>query len=101
MKLGPFLAVVIATCGLPAALPAQKPPIQPRAVTIDDLFQLREVQDTQLSPDTQWVAYTVKTLTLKEYQTEDRIWIVPFGLGHHITVTAPDISASQSRCSPG
>ncbi len=51
MKLGPFLAIAIATCGLPSALCAQKPPTQPRAVTIDDLFQLREVRDPQYRKD--------------------------------------------------
>src|SRR5260370_20214129 len=100
MKLGPFLAVVIATCGLPAALPAQKPPIQPRAITIDDLFQLREVQDPQLSPDTQQAAYTVKTLNLNEDKTEESIWIVPFGGGDAIPMTAERVSSSHSRWSP-
>src|SRR5260370_16442179 len=100
MKLGPLLAVVIATCGLPSALPAQKPPIQPRAVTIDDLFQLREVQDPQLSPDTQWVAYTVKTLNLKEDKSEERIWTVPTAGGDAIPMTAEGASSSHPRCSP-
>src|SRR5260370_12469423 len=100
MKLGPFVAVVIATCGLPPVLRAQKPPIPPGAVTIDALFQLREVQDPQLSPDTQWVAYTVKTLNLKEDKSEERIWIVPFGGGDAIPMTAEGVSSSQPRWSP-
>jgi dipeptidyl aminopeptidase/acylaminoacyl peptidase len=81
-------------------LPAQKPPIQPRAVTIDDLFQLREVQDPQLSPDTQWVAYTVKTLNLKEDKSEERIWTVPTAGGDAIPMTAEGVSSSHSRWSP-
>ncbi len=100
MKLGPFLAVVIATCGLPSVLRAQKPPIQPRAITIDDLFQIREVQDPQLSPDAQWVAYTVKTLNLKEDKSEERIWMVPFGGGDAIAMTAEGVSSSHPRWSP-
>ncbi len=100
MKLGPFLAVALATCGLPSVLRAQKPPIQPRAVTIDDLFQIREVQDPQLSPDAQWVAYTVKTLSLKEDKSEERIWMVPFGGGDAIAMTAEGVSSSHPRWSP-
>src|ERR1700719_3637954 len=73
MKLGPLLAAAIAICGLPLALSAQKPPMQPRPVTVDDQFEIREVQGPQLSPDAQWVAYTVETLSLQEDKTGDRI----------------------------
>src|SRR5258707_2921474 len=100
MRLGPFLAVVIATCGLPSVLRTQTPRIQPRAITIDALFQIREVQDPQLSPDAQWVAYTVKTLNLKEDKSEERIWMVPFGGGDAIAMTAEGVSSSHPRWSP-
>ena len=99
MKLGPFLAIAIATCGLPSALCAQKPPTQPRAVTIDDLFQLREVRDPQLSPDAQWVTYTVKTLSLKEDKSEERIWTVPTAGGDATPMTAGGVSSSHPRWS--
>jgi dipeptidyl aminopeptidase/acylaminoacyl peptidase len=100
MKLGPFLAAVIAICGLPAVLRAQKPALQPRAMTIDDLFQIREVRDPQLSPDAQWVAYTVKTLRLKEDKSEERIWTVLTAGGDAIPMTAEGVSSSHARWSP-
>jgi dipeptidyl aminopeptidase/acylaminoacyl peptidase len=100
MKRGPFLAIVVATGALPVVLHAQKPPIEPRAVTVDDLFQLREVRDPQLSPDAQWVAYTVKTLSLKEDKSEERIWTAPTGGSDAIAMTAEGVSSTHPRWSP-
>jgi dipeptidyl aminopeptidase/acylaminoacyl peptidase len=100
MKLGPLLAAIVATCGLPSVLQAQKPPMQPRPITVDDQFQIREVQDPQLSPDAQWVAYTVKTLNLKEDKSEERIWMAPFASGEAVAMSAEGVSSSHPRWSP-
>jgi len=85
---------------LPFATPAQKPPTQPRPITVDDLFQIREVSDPQLSPDAQSVAYTVKTLLLKEDRPEERVWSVPTAGGDAIPMTAEGVSSSHPRWSP-
>ena len=77
MRLGPLLAAIVAVSGFPPALHAQKPPMQPRPVAVDDQFQIRDVQDPQLSPDGQWLAYSVKTPLLKTDKNEERIWMVP------------------------
>jgi dipeptidyl aminopeptidase/acylaminoacyl peptidase len=100
MKLRPCLAAALfLAVSLPAS--AQKPPTQPRPVTVDDLFQIREVSDPQLSPDAQFVAYTVKTLLLKEDKSEERIWQVPAaGGGDAIPMTAESVSSSHPRWSP-
>src|SRR6266849_10053705 len=87
---------------LPFATPAQKPPTQPRPITVDDLFQIREVSDPQLSPDAQSVAYTVKTLLLKEDKSEERIWTVPASAANAdaVPMTAEGVSSSHPRWSP-
>jgi dipeptidyl aminopeptidase/acylaminoacyl peptidase len=74
--------------------------MQPRPITVDDLFQIREVSDPQLSPDGQSVAYTVKTLLLKEDKSEERIWSVPTNGGDAIPLTAEGVSSSHPRWSP-
>src|SRR5438309_11083469 len=98
MKLGFGLAAALLI--LPGGSRAQKPPMQPRPVTVDDLFQIREVSDPQLSPDAQSVAYTVKTLLLKEDKSEERIWSVPSNGGDAIPLTAEGVSSSHPRWSP-
>jgi dipeptidyl aminopeptidase/acylaminoacyl peptidase len=72
----------------------------PRPITIDDYFGLREVQDPQISPDGQWVAYTVKTASLKEDKNEERIWMVPAAGGDAIPLSAEGVSSSHARWSP-
>jgi dipeptidyl aminopeptidase/acylaminoacyl peptidase len=100
MKLGPCLTTALLAASFPVTTSAQKPPTLPRPVTIDDLFQIREVSDPQLSPDAQSIAYTVKTLLLKEDKSEERIWSVPNSGGDAIPMTAEGVSSSHPRWSP-
>src|SRR5229473_3476573 len=102
MKLGPCLTIAILALSLPLAAPAQRPPTQPRPITVDDLFQIREVSDPQLSPDAQSVAYTVKTLLLKEDKSEERIWTVATSApnAEAVPMTAEGVSSSHPRWSP-
>ncbi len=79
---------------------AQQSAPTPRAITIDDLFRLREVSDPQLSPDAQWVSYTVKSNLMKEDKSEERIWMVPTAGGEAIPLTAEGVSSSHARWSP-
>ena len=100
MKLGPCLTAALIALSLPHGTRAQKPPTQPRPITVDDLFQIREVQDPQLSPDAQQVAYTVKTLLLKEDKSEERVWMVPAAGGDAVPMSAEGVSSSHPRWSP-
>jgi dipeptidyl aminopeptidase/acylaminoacyl peptidase len=77
---------------------AQQP--APRAITVDDYFQIRAVSDPQLSPDAKWVTYTVKTALLKEDKNEERIWMIPAVGGTPLALTAEGNSSSQARWSP-
>jgi len=91
LMLGPF---VLAQAPAPAAAP------RPRAITVEDYFQIREVGDPQLSPDGQWVSYSVKTPDLQKEKNESRIWMVPAAGGEAIPVTAAEFSSSHARWSP-
>ncbi|PYU84682.1 MAG: S9 family peptidase [Acidobacteria bacterium] len=81
----------------PLAL-AQQP--APRAITIDDYFQIREVRDPQLSPDAKWVAYSIKTVLLKEDKEEERIWMAPTAGGDPLALTAEGVSSAHARWRP-
>jgi dipeptidyl aminopeptidase/acylaminoacyl peptidase len=100
MKLGPCLTATLLAFSLTLSTAAQKPPTQPRPITVDDLFQIREVSDPQLSPDAQFVAYSVKTLLLKEDKSEERIWSVRAAGGDAVPMTAEGVSSSHPRWSP-
>jgi dipeptidyl aminopeptidase/acylaminoacyl peptidase len=92
-----FLTSVLAFC--PSARGQSHSPA-PRPITVDDLFQLSEVDDPQLTPDGQWVAYTVKTTLLKEDKSEERICAVASAGGEPIPMTAEGVSSSHPRWSP-
>jgi dipeptidyl aminopeptidase/acylaminoacyl peptidase len=80
---------------------ASKPvPAAPRNITIDDFFQIRDVSQPELSPDGQWVAYTVRTRMLKEDKNEQRLWMVSTHGGDPIPLTAEGVSSSHARWSP-
>ena len=97
----PFLYLLPVFYFLPLPASAQKPPTEPRPITIDDLFQIREVSDPQLSPDAQSVAYTVKTMLLKEDKSEERIWSVATNAtADAVPLTAEGVSSSHPRWSP-
>src|SRR6266849_129852 len=100
MKLGPCLTAALLAVSLPLSSPAHQPPTQPRPIAGDDLFQIREVSDPQLSPDAQSVAYTVRTLLLKEDKSEQRIWAVPTAGGDAVPMTAEGVSSLRPRWSP-
>ena len=74
--------------------------VAPRNLTIDDLFQLKRVEDPQLSPEGKSVAYTVITLNLKEDKTEKQVWMAPTAGGEAIPMTAKGVSSWSPRWSP-
>src|SRR6202158_537490 len=83
-----------------ADVPAQTHSPAPRPITIDDYFRIREVEDPQISPDSQWVSYTVKTALLKEDKSRSRIWMLPRAGGEAIPLTTEDVSSHHARWSP-
>jgi len=106
-----FLLIGFALCfSTSAQEPASKPtsttatgtaaPAPPRNITIDDYFQIREVSQPELSPDGQWVVYSVRTRMLKEDKNEQRLWMVSTRGGNAIPLTAEGVSSSHPRWSP-
>jgi len=98
MKLSSRLAVLFAFA---VPLVAQEPsPKSPRPITIDDYFQIRDVAQPELSPDGQWIAYSVRTRMLKEDKNDQRLWMISTHGGDPIPVTAEGVSSSHPRWSP-
>ena len=96
-------ALVCIPCFLVPSVAAQVPPSTspvPRAITVDDVFEIRDVRDPQIAEDGKWVAYTVATAKLKEDKNETRVWMAPAGGGEAIVMTAEDVSSSHPRWSP-
>jgi dipeptidyl aminopeptidase/acylaminoacyl peptidase len=103
MKLRPFVLPIAAVFVLsfsPSMSGAQAAPATPRPITVEDYFQVREVEDPQISADGQWVAYTVSTSSLKDDEEKTRIWMVATAGGDAVAMTSEDVSSEHPRWSP-
>src|SRR5467141_2957463 len=99
MKLSFYLAVALLTFA-PPLVAQESAPKSPRPITIDDFFQIRDVAQPELSPDGQWVAYSVRTRILKDDKNEQRLWMISTHGGDAIPLTAEGVSSSHPRWSP-
>jgi dipeptidyl aminopeptidase/acylaminoacyl peptidase len=71
-----------------------------RPLSVDDIYNLREVRDPQRSPDGRWVAYTV-TRAIKDTDKNDTdVWMVSWDGKEQIQVTSTPESESTPRWSP-
>jgi dipeptidyl aminopeptidase/acylaminoacyl peptidase len=71
-----------------------------RLLQPEDASALKTVGDPQLSPEGSWVAYTVRTLDLKEDRRDTDIYMAPFAGGASLRLTASPKPESQPRFSP-
>jgi len=74
---------------------------QARPLQIDDMFQIKRVGSPVVSPEGDWVAYTVSTPASPSKSGETRIWMVATSGGEDpIPMTAERYSASSPKWSP-
>ena len=93
---GAAVAAVLASA-LPTSATAQS---APRPLTVDDMFSVQRVGGPQVSPEGDWVAYTVSTTSLEDERSTTRVWMVPATGGDPIPLTAQGKSASSPDWSP-
>ena len=95
MKLRHLLLIAAAVAvGTPAQTQGK------RALTVDDVFNVRDVRDPQRSPDGAWVAYTV-TRSIRETDKNDTdIWMVRWDGSEDVQLTSTPDSESRPRWSP-
>jgi dipeptidyl aminopeptidase/acylaminoacyl peptidase len=87
-------AVAAATFLLPVHAQTRRP-LQP-----DDIFEIKTVGDPRISPDGQWVAYTVSTLDRKDDASDTDIYMVPAAGGAPIRLTNTKKPENAPRWSP-
>src|SRR5256885_5813617 len=95
-----LLPLVARGLGAQAPAPAPAPTPAPRAVTVTDLFRLREVADPQLSPDGGWVAYTVTKADSIEDKHSGAVWMTSWDGARTLRLTNSKEGESAPRWSP-
>lgn len=88
-----LLLIVAFAVGL-SAQTAQRP------LKLDDLARFRNVGDPQISPDGQWIAYTVSTIDTKEDKSSTHIWMVGYDGRNDRQITFSKDSEGAPRWSP-
>jgi dipeptidyl aminopeptidase/acylaminoacyl peptidase len=71
-----------------------------RALVPEDINAVREVDDPQLSPDGQWVAYTVRTADAAKDKRFTHVWMASWDGKHNLQLTYSEFSEHTPRWSP-
>jgi dipeptidyl aminopeptidase/acylaminoacyl peptidase len=93
-------AAVLALTLLVAADAAAQTSAARRPLRAGDLYQLRSVNDPQVSPDGAWVAYTVATADSAKDKSDTDIWMTSWDGAQTIRLTASPEGESSPRWSP-
>lgn len=87
-----LLAIVFATA--PIAAQTKRP------LNTDDIFNIRDVRDPQLSPDGKWVAFVVSRAIKETDKNDSDIWMVSWDGQQQIRVTSSPEGETSPRWSP-
>ena len=85
-------------CLAPIALSAEAP--KKRAISLDDLVRLQRVGSPAVSPDGDWVVYTVSQVDPKEDKNETHLWMVKWDGSVRLQLTFDKEDASAPKFSP-
>lgn len=71
-----------------------------RTLKVDDIFQIKQVRDPQISPQGRWVAYTVSHMEREKDRSDSDIYMSPLRGGEAIRLTSSEKPESHPRWSP-
>ncbi len=74
--------------------------VAPRFLSLDDLARFQDIADPQVSPDGQWVAYTLTSTDTKDDKRDSDIWMVSRDGGKSVRLTYSTESENAPRWSP-
>src|SRR5580658_11231241 len=95
--LKPFLCLALSLPAL-SALATDAP--KKRDITLDDLARLQRVGTPVVSPEGDWVAYTVSQTDTKEDKGQSHLWMVKWDGSVHLQLTFGKEGAGSPKFSP-
>lgn len=93
-----FLCLGLCLAALPPAFGADAP--KKRAITLDDLAKIERVGSPAISPDGEWVVYTVSQVDTKEDKNQTHLWMVKWDGSARVQLTYGKEGASSPKFSP-
>ena len=91
-----LLCLILATTLAAHAADAPKK----RDINLDDLAKLQRVGGPVVSPDGEWVVYTVSQVDTKEDKSQSHLWMVKWDGSVHLQLTYGKEGASSPKFSP-
>jgi dipeptidyl aminopeptidase/acylaminoacyl peptidase len=91
-----FSAVLLSLAVVSGFLPAQTR----RAVRATDIYRLRDVGDPRISPDGEWIAYTVTTVDSTKDKSDSDVWMVKWDGSRTVRLTNSPENEGSPRWSP-
>src|SRR4051794_20401738 len=71
-----------------------------RDITLDDLAKFQRVSPPTISPDGEWIIYTVSQVDTKEDKSQTHLWMVKWDGSIHLQLTYGKEGASAPKFSP-
>jgi dipeptidyl aminopeptidase/acylaminoacyl peptidase len=71
-----------------------------RAITLDDLARIQRVSAPVLSPDGEWILYSVSQVDIKEDKTQSHLWMAKWDGSARIQLTYGKEGAGSPKFSP-
>jgi dipeptidyl aminopeptidase/acylaminoacyl peptidase len=71
-----------------------------RAITLDDLARIERVGSPAISPDGDWIVYSVSQTDTKEDKNQTHLWMVKWDGSAHLQLTFGKDGASSPKFSP-
>ncbi len=75
--------------------------VERRTLTADDINALHELDDPQVSPDGEWVAYTVRTADLVKDKRITHIWMASWDGARALQLTRSEQQRAHAALEPG
>ena len=94
-------STIVFCCATVSALPAAaQESDQQRLLTPEDFFDIKQVGSPVISPEGDWVAYTVRETSLEKNSSETRVFMVSTASGEVLPMSGAGTSASSPAWSP-
>lgn len=86
--LKPRVGLLLLSLAIAPVVPAfAQTAVKPHPMTLNDIFRVKDVGNPQVSPDGEWVLYTVSSMNLKKDDSPTSLWMVSWDGKQNIQLT--------------
>ena len=83
-----------------ALVPLMSAAQESQSLTIEDLMTMKSVSGPVVSPEGEWVVYSVRSRDMEEDKSDSQLWVVSTAGGEPVPMTTVDTAAGNPQWSP-